>query len=185
MVWEYFSKIIKESILTIISTTLIISISGTVMSSSEESFIAVPIILLILPGFNDMLGDMITVFVARLNVHLVIGVIPLKFKWHEQLKEEFLGLLYTLLSSCGIVVLISFVYAILQDIPVVYPVQVILIIFIASIIIYLALFFVMLLLTITLLKRNKDPNNILVPFITTIADLITPIVILTLLNIIL
>lgn len=182
---EYFSKIIKESLLTIISTTLIISVSGTVLASSEDAFIAVPLILLILPGFNDMIGDMITVFVARLNVHLVIGVIPLQFKWHVQLKEEFLGLLYTLLASCGVVVLISYVYAVIKDIPLVYPIEVIIIIFIASILIYLGLFFSMLILTIILLKRNKDPNNILVPFITTIADLVTPIVILALLSIIL
>jgi len=77
---DYFKKVFKESILIIIISSLMGLLSGTVLSINQRILYALPIILLILPALNSLVGDMSTVSVSRLTTHLYIGIIPPKLK---------------------------------------------------------------------------------------------------------
>ena len=74
-------------------------ISGTLLSSNEEILYSIPIMLLLIPALNSLIGDISTVLVSRLTTHLYIGTLSPRIQISNRLKEDFYGLLITLLLS--------------------------------------------------------------------------------------
>ena len=80
---KYFMKIFKESLIIVILSSLMGILSGTLLSTNEEILYILPIILLILPALNSLIGDISTVLISRLTTHLYIGTIPPKIQKSE------------------------------------------------------------------------------------------------------
>ena len=93
---NYFQKIIKESIIIVVISSLMGLFSGMVLSANEEILYVIPIILLILPSLNSLIGDISTVLISRLTAHLYIGTISPKIEKSDRLKEDFIGLFITI-----------------------------------------------------------------------------------------
>ena len=67
---DYFKKIFKESIIIVIISSILGLISGTILSENQDVLYSFPIILLILPSLNSLIGDISTVLISRLTSHL-------------------------------------------------------------------------------------------------------------------
>ncbi|MFX0001281.1 MAG: magnesium transporter [Candidatus Hodarchaeota archaeon] len=168
-------KIFKESIIIVILSSLFGLISGTLLSSSEALLTTIPILLLIIPALNSLIGDMSTVLVSRLTTHLYIGTLSPKIQKSDRLKEDFLGLLITLLLSLIALLLIGYFVAIILGIEIVNPFLIIFIISITALLIFIIMFVSLFVSAIFLYKHGKDPNNFLIPFLTSLADFLTPL----------
>ena len=173
----YFKKIIRESLSSILITTSIVVFAGTSLSVFEDSLVLIPILLLLLPSLNNIVGNLLTVFISRLSVHFVLGAIPMKFSWNKQIKEDFIGLFTTMILSILLLMGASYVYAFSVGMTVLKPLSVIFIIFLSAIILFVSLFFGFYFMTNLIVKKNRDPNNVLIPYATSIVDLFFPIVI--------
>ncbi|MFW9818622.1 MAG: magnesium transporter [Candidatus Thorarchaeota archaeon] len=149
-------------------------ISGTVLSFSEDLLYTIPLMLLIIPALNSLIGDISTVLVSRLTTHLYIGTIPPKIQKSKRLLEDFYGLIITLLLSLGALLVIGFLVGIISGIRIVNPLLMIFIITITILLIFFIMFFTLFIGAIFLFKRGKDPNNFLIPFVTSLADFLTP-----------
>lgn len=171
---NYFMKIFKESIIIVILSSLMGIISGTVLSSNEHILSTIPIMLLIIPALNSLIGDMSTVLVSRLTSHLYIGTLSPKIQKSDRLKEDFYGLLITLLLSLTSLLVLGYLVGIISGIRIVNPLVMIIIITITVLLIFIILFITLFLGAILLFKRGKDPNNFLIPFVTSLADFLTP-----------
>ena len=57
---DYFKKVFKESIIIVIISSIMGLFSGTLLSLNEKIIYAIPIILLILPSLNSLIGDIST-----------------------------------------------------------------------------------------------------------------------------
>ncbi len=171
---NYYKKIFKESIIIVILSSLIGIISGTVLSSNEDILSAIPIMLLIIPALNSLIGDMSTVLVSRLTSHLYIGTLLPKIQISDRLKEDFYGLLITLLLSLASLLVLGYLIGIISGIRIVNPLKLTIIITITVLLIFIILFIALFLGAILLFKRGKDPNNFLIPFVTSLADFLTP-----------
>jgi len=125
---KYFVKIFKESIIIVVISSLMGLISGSLLSSNEELLYTIPILLLILPALNSLIGDISTVLVSRLTTHLYIGTLPPKIQKSERLKEDFYGLLITLLLSLVSLISLGYVIGGISGIEIVNPFLMILII---------------------------------------------------------
>jgi cation transporter-like permease len=167
-------KIFKESIMIVILSSIFGLFSGTLLSSNEGILYTIPIFLLILPALNSLIGDISTVLVSRLTTHLYIGTILPKVQKSKRLEEDFYGLFLTLLLSMGFLITVGFSVGITSGIEIVNPFIIILIIFLTIIIIFFIMFILLFLSAIYLFKRGLDPNNFLIPFITSLADFLTP-----------
>ncbi|MFW9865482.1 MAG: magnesium transporter [Candidatus Thorarchaeota archaeon] len=172
---KYFIKIFKESIIIVIISSLIGLISGSVLTSNEEIIYTIPILLLILPALNSLIGDISTILVSRLTTHLYIGTIEPKIKSSKRLREDLLGLLLTLLLSLGVLLIIGYSVGNLTGVKIVNPFLIIGIISVTVLIIFFILFAFLFISAIFLFKRGMDPNNYLIPFITSLADFLTPL----------
>ena len=125
---KYFVKIFKESIIIVVISSVMGLISGSLLSSNEELLYTIPILLLILPALNSLIGDISTVLVSRLTTHLYIGTLPPKIQKSERLKEDFYGLLITLLLSLVSLISLGYVIGGISGIEIVNPFLMILII---------------------------------------------------------
>jgi len=172
---EYFKKILKESLITLLITGTIGLFSGSFLSINEEFLYALPIILVILPSLNDTIGDISTVLVSRLTSHLYLGVIPLKIQKSKRLKEDFLGLLITLVLSLVTLIILGYSIGSVMGIEIVNPFLIIMILLITSLMLFGLLFIFLFITSIFLFKKEKDPINFLVPIVTTLADFLTPL----------
>lgn len=172
---KYFIKIFKESIIIVFISSLIGLISGSVLTSNEQIIYTIPILLLILPALNSLIGDISTILVSRLTTHLYIGTIEPKIKSSKRIREDLLGLLLTLLLSLGVLLILGYSIGKLTGIKIVNPFLIIGIISITVLIIFFMLFAFLFISAIFLFKRGLDPNNFLIPFITSLADFLTPL----------
>ncbi|MHA2006853.1 MAG: magnesium transporter [Promethearchaeota archaeon] len=171
---NYFIKIVKESIVIVILSSLMGLISGVILSSNEEILYTLPIILLILPALNSLIGDISTVLVSRLTTHLYIGTINPKFQKSDRLKEDFYGLLIVLLLSLIALILLGYLIGGISGIEIINPLLVTLIISFTVLLIFIIMFLLLFISAIILFKHGKDPNNFLIPAITSLADFLTP-----------
>ena len=172
---EYFKKIFKESIIIVIVSSFMGLISGTILSSNERILYSFPIILLILPSLNSLIGDISTVLSSRLTSHLYIGTIPPKIQKSDRLKEDFYGLLITILLSLIALIVLGYSMGIATGIEIVNPVLIIIILLITILLLFVSLFIFLFISAIYIFKQGKDPNNFLIPFVTSLADFLTPL----------
>ena len=149
-------------------------ISGTLLSFNEDLLYTIPIMLLIIPALNSLIGDLSTVLVSRLTTHLYIGTIPPKIQKSERLIEDFYGLIITLLLSLASLLFLGYLIGIISGIRIVNPLLMILIIVATILLIFFIMFLTLFIGAIFLFKRGKDPNNFLIPFVTSLADFLTP-----------
>ena len=150
-------------------------ISGTLLSFNEDLLYTIPIMLLIIPALNSLIGDLSTVLVSRLTTHLYIGTIPPKIQKSERLIEDFYGLIITLLLSLASLLFLGYLIGIISGIRIVNPLLMILIIVATILLIFFIMFLTLFIGAIFLFKRGKDPNNFLIPFVTSLADFLTPL----------
>ncbi|MFX1503132.1 MAG: magnesium transporter [Promethearchaeota archaeon] len=171
---KYFIKIIKESIIVIILTSLIGMLTGSFLSFNENILYTIPIILLLLPALNSLIGDISTVLSSRLTSHLYIGSLSPKIQGSHRLKEDFLGLLITILLSLISLIVIGYSMGIITGIHIINPFLIFIILLITITSLFCILFIFIFMSAIILFKRGKDPNNFLIPFVTSLADFLTP-----------
>jgi solute carrier family 41 len=150
-------------------------ISGTLLSSNEEILYSIPIMLLLIPALNSLIGDISTVLVSRLTTHLYIGTLPPQIQKSDRLKEDFYGLFITLLLSLASLLLLGYLVGVITGIRIVNPILMILIISLTVLLIFFIMFITLFLGAIFLFKRGMDPNNFLIPFVTSLADFLTPL----------
>lgn len=175
---DYFKKIFKESIIIVIISTVIGIISGTFLSLNEEILYSFPIILLVLPSLNALIGDISTIITSRLTSHLYIGTLPPKIQKSERLKEDFLGLLITILLSIISLIILGYSIGLMTGIQIVNPLLIVSIIIITILILFGAMFTFLFTFSVLLFKRGRDPNNFLIPFTTSILDFLTPLILI-------
>jgi mgtE-like transporter len=179
---EYFKKIFKESLIVVLISSIMGLFSGTLLSSSEQILASFPIILLVLPSLNSLIGDISTVLVSRLTSHLYLGTLNPKIQTSNRLKQDFYGLLITILLSLVALTSIGYILGSVTGIEIVNPLLIISIL-ITTILILFGLMFVFLFMGSILLFRNgKDPNNFLIPMVTSLADFLTPLFIIILIQ---
>jgi len=175
---DYFKKIIKESIIIVILSSIIGLFSGSVLSSNKEILYSFPVILLILPALNSLTGDISTVLISRLTTHLYIGTIPPKIQKSERLKEDFLGLLITILLSLIALIILGYSMGIATGMDLVNPFLIFIILLLTVLLLFGCMFIFLFISSIFLFKRGNDPNNFLIPFITSLLDFLTPLLLI-------
>ncbi|MHA1329139.1 MAG: magnesium transporter [Promethearchaeota archaeon] len=181
---DYFKKIIKESVIIVIFSSSIGLFSGTLLSKNEEILYSFPILLLILPALNSLTGDMATVLISRLTTHFYIGTLAPKIEYSKRLKEDFLGLFFTIILSLIALLIIGYMIGIISGVKIVNPFIIIGIITFSTMLLFTIMFIFLFISSIFLFKRGKDPNNFLIPFITSLADFLTPLLVIIFIQII-
>ncbi|TFF90230.1 MAG: hypothetical protein EU548_04055 [Promethearchaeota archaeon] len=175
---DYYKRIFKESIIIVIISSIFGLISGSVLSFNEQILYAFPVILLLNPALNSLIGDISIVLVSRLTTHLYIGIISPKVEISERLKEDFLGLFISLILSLISLLIIGYGFALFTKVQIVNPLLICFVIILTILILFLNMFIFLFIACIFFFNRGKDPNNFLIPFVSSLADFLTPFLII-------
>lgn len=160
-----FHEMFSAEIISVLGGLL----AGTVLAIYTNKLLLLPGMLIILPGFLEMRGNISGSFASRLSSGLFLGVIkPSRIKTHiikGNLVASFvLALAVSLLLGCFAFI---FNYIILKTLTW----NIILIPLIAGCIANAIEIPLTLFVTFGLFKRGHDPNNIMGPFVTTTGDI--------------
>ena len=172
---DYFKKIIKESIVIVMISSIMGLISGTFLSINQEILYSFPIILLILPSLNSLIGDISTVLTSRLSSHLYLGNLPPKIQKNDVLRKDFYGLLITILLSLIALIIIGYAVGFATGIQIINPLFIVAVIMLTILILFGMSFVLLFTSAIILFRRGKDPNNFLIPLTTSLLDFLTPL----------
>ena len=175
---DYFKKILKESVIIVIISSVIGIVSGTFLSLNEEILYSFPIILLLLPSLNALIGSISTILTSRLTSHLYIGTLPPKIQKSERLKEDFLGLFITIILCILALIILGYSIGFMTGIQMVNPFLIIIIIMVTILLLFGVMFVFLYVFSVFFFKRGRDPNNFLIPFTTSLLDFLTPVVLI-------
>ena len=176
---KYFLKIFKESIIVVIISSIFGLVTGSVLAFNDKVFYAIPVILLILPSLNSLIGNISIVLISRLTTQLFIGSLKPKIQISDKLKKDFIALFITVCLSFLFLIIMGYSIAfITPQIKIVNPIIISFIIIMTILILFISLFILLFICTVLLFKQGKDPNNFLIPFTTSLADFLTPVILI-------
>ena len=158
-------------------------ISGIYLSDQYDLLSSIPIFIMVIPPLNACLGDLSTILISKFTTFLYIGTIPPKFQKSETLKNNFIALLITGILSVIFLILLSIIISPPNSLSVLNPIIYVIILLITIVVLFSVFFITCFASAIFLFKRGRDPNNIMIPTLTSLADLITPIILLIILQI--
>ncbi|MBS3163614.1 magnesium transporter [Candidatus Woesearchaeota archaeon] len=161
---EEFKEIFSSQLACIFGGLLI----GTILAVYTDELLLIPGMLILIPGFLEMRGNISGAFASRLSSGLFLGVINPKHNNTKLIRGNllasfFLAILVSL--SLGLIAF-GFNYIMLNILT---P-KIILIPLIAGIIVNAIEIPLTLFVTFYLFRKGHDPNNIMGPFITSTGD---------------
>jgi len=138
---------------------------------------------MVIPPLNACLGDLSTILISKFTTFLYIGTIPPKFQKSVTLKNNFIALLTTGILSVLFLILLSIIISPPNSLSVLHPIMYVIILLFTIVVLFSVFFIICFISAIFLFKHGRDPNNIMIPTLTSLADLITPIILLIILQI--
>ncbi len=165
-----FDKTFREILSFQIISLIIGLISGTMLAVYKDEILLIPSMLIIIPGFLEIRGDISGSFASRLSSGLFLKVINKKRENTKMIKGNLLAsfILAIIVSLALGLIAFLFNYFVLDiNMP-----KIILIPLIAGIIVNGIEITMTLFATFYLFRKGHDPNNIMGPFITSTSDII-------------
>ena len=151
-------------------------IAGTILAIYTDQILLIPGILILLPGFLEMRGNISGSFASRLSAGLFLGFIKPTLRKTKILKGN-------LLASFSLAIFVSLILGILAfafnyiALGITTP-KIILLPLIAGIIANAIEIPITLLATFYLFRKGHDPNNFMGPFVTSTGDITSIIALL-------
>ena len=144
-------------------------ISGTILAVYTDNILLIPGMLILLPGFLEMRGNISGSLAARLTSGLFLGIVnPKKIK-SKIVKGNVIASFLLVLLISFILGLIAFLFNYFAFS--IYTPNLILIALIAGVIANIIEIPISLFFTFYFFRKGHDPNNIMGPFVTTTGDI--------------
>jgi cation transporter-like permease len=164
--------IIKESIKVLIFASIISSLGGLAVENIKTIFVSIIPLIVLLPAFNDMLGDYGSIISSKFSTMLHEGKVRGHWSKNQGLRKLLIQVmiiaLITGVFSSAVALGISYFssYAINAWIATkIFIAAVIDVIVLVSV-----LFFISVYAGLHFYRKKEDPNNFLIPITTSIAD---------------
>ncbi len=164
-----FDKSFKEIMTSQIALILCGLFTGTILAVYTDNLLLIPGMIVLLPGFLEMRGNISGSFASRLSSGLFLGVIKPKRYRTKIIKGN-------LIASFALVIIVSlllglmafaFTYAVFHEATL----SIIVIAVVAAIIANIIEIPLTLFTTFYFFRKGHDPNNIMGPFVTSTGDL--------------
>ena len=160
-----FAEILSSQMVSIIGGI----VAGTLLAVYMDKVILIPGILILLPGFLEMRGNISGSLSSRLSSGLFLGAVSKRKTWTKVTKGNVIASFILAIAVSFILGLVAFSFNVLvlgASTPGIIAVSVIAAVIANAIEIPLTLFF-----TFYLFRRGHDPNNVMGPFVTSTGDI--------------
>ncbi|HLC55884.1 MAG TPA: magnesium transporter [Candidatus Nanoarchaeia archaeon] len=160
-----FKEILGSQVVSIIGGI----IAGIFLASFQNKLILIPGILILIPGFLEMRGNISGSLASRISSGLFLGIIKARNPDKKIINGNVIAsfLLAIFVSFCLGLFAFLFGYILLN----IYFPKIILIAVIAGIIANIIEIIITLVVTFYLFRKGHDPNNVMGPFLTSTGDI--------------
>ncbi len=167
------AKIIKESLPMLIAASLITSLGGLSLQFVQDSLTFFIPLFIMLPALNAMMGDFGIVMVSKFTTYLSEHPRPALKKRRRFAHHLFRDMLVVAVLSTAYMVMLSLVLSVLRGfyLTSLFVFQTFLIVFLVVITLFLIIFMIAMTFGWYAYKKKKDPDDLLIPLTTSIADM--------------
>jgi len=164
--------IIKESVKILILASLISSLGGFSLEYMKAIILHLAPILIMLPAFNDMIGDFGTTISSKFSTFLHESEIKGRSWLKRELKKLWLQVMILSFITSFFTYLLSLLISIISNYSLSFSIalKVFIISILDTLILVNILFFVSTFLGFRAYNKKIDPNNFLIPITTSIVD---------------
>ncbi len=170
--WE-LKSFVRESLLAIIVSLIIVLFAGVLFSSLREALITLPGLMLLIPGALAMRGNIYASLGARLGTALHTGQLSSDAKGSPLLREEVLVVLIQILIGSLFLAITGRIIALILDIPTVTMVELAVVATMGALIAGVVELWVTINVALSAHRRGWDPDNVTAPVISAVADLVS------------
>jgi len=169
MTYYHFQDIVKESIGVLILCSLIAVLTGQVLYSMQNQLIAVPVFLVFVPVINGLGGNLGSIFGARITSALHLGSITTLSD--KELHKNVAMSVFLGVTVYGLLAIIIYGIAPFLHLEINIDVMKFLLIFILSgVILTIGVMCIILVTAFLSFQRGIDPDNTVIPVVTTLGD---------------
>jgi mgtE-like transporter len=178
--WSYlkevdFLRIIRESLATLLLIAIVVNITGTALRGINVLAGTRREIFIVYPALIDLVGDVGLIVGSTATTKLALGELTPSF---SSIKNHAKNIFSTWLSSILLLGIIGVLALVMSNRLSVLGISSLLpILFLTNIIAFIAIVIVSFAISIVTFERGLDPDNFVIPIISTLADCITTIVI--------
>ncbi len=165
-------EIFKESIPVLTLCAAISIFSGFFLSKNEAMLKFLPGMLIIIPSFIAINGNISSVITSRLSSALHMGLIKPNFRRTKLLQRNVYSMMFVSLVSFPILGFVAGALNFLLGASSVSFILFPLVTFTAGMITVLILIFISMLFSYLTYRRGLDPDNVVVPLLTTTGDFV-------------
>jgi cation transporter-like permease len=170
--------IIRESIKMLLLASLLSSLGGLYIKGVEDKLVTFLPLLILLPALTDMIGDFGCVLSSKFTSMLFLGKIRDKWWKSPEVRQLLATVLFIALISVFFISPLAYLISFMKGFEFTY-----FMFFKVLVVAMLATFtLIAIILTISvagsyyIFKKNEDPNNMMIPITTAVADLGTMMV---------
>ena len=169
MTYYHFQDIVKESMGVLVLCSLIAVLTGQLLYSMQDQFITIPIFLVFVPIINGLGGNLGSIFGARITSALHLGSITSLSD--TELHKNVAMSLFLGVTVYGSLAIIIYGIAPFLHLEINIDVMKFLLIFILSgVILTIGVMCIILVTAFFSFKRGIDPDNTVIPLVTTMGD---------------
>jgi mgtE-like transporter len=180
---EFFHKTIREGTAVVILSSLLGSANGIFLSSLSETILSHPGLIVMYPALTNALGNIGSIVGSTRTTNLALG-------YRKSLREEALGSLSAIIRVESIALMMHFIFGVIaysivnSTSPGVSLVFLIGVALISNISTFLVISLFSIVIAFLSFERGLNPDNIVIPVITTTSDTVATIALLPALTII-
>ncbi len=164
ILWESYPVLLLAAVLSLSA--------GIILNSQIETIKELPLILMMIPPINGINNNVCSILGSRLTSALHLGTIEPKFGNQVTLRKNTRA---TWLMSMGVfwfTAAIFFLIALISGLGLMQSIVIMLAFFVASMVAIAVTMFCTIGLAFLSFKRGLDPDNIVIPIVTSIGDII-------------
>jgi mgtE-like transporter len=164
--------ILKESLKILFFASIISSLGGFALENMKAAFISIIPLVVLLPALNDMIGDFGTIVSSKFSAMLHEGLIKDGW-WNEyEIKKIFKQIILVAIITSIFSSTMALAFSTLSGYSVGKAVflKILSITLIDVLLLVTLLFFTSIFAGLYFYKKQEDPNNLLIPITTSIAD---------------
>ncbi len=164
-------RILWESYPVLVLCAVLSLSAGLILNSQVESIKALPLILVMVPPINGINNNVCSILGSRLTSGLAMGTIEPKFGGQVALRKNTRA---SWLMSVGVFVftaMIFFILALFSGMGLIQSITIMIAFFAASMVAIAVTMFATIWLAFVSFSKGLDPDNIVIPIVTSIGDI--------------
>lgn len=171
--------IVKQGSISIMVSVTISSFAGTILNSKLEALLAFPLLLVLVPCIADTTGNIGSMIGSKIATWLHLGIVRPKLERNAHLEKYVVAIVLVAALSSLYLVFISMLASYLLNLGAIEPMKILIIVSATSIAVSLVATVVGILVAFASYRYGWDPDNVSIPIITAIGDVVGSIMLLS------